>query len=74
MARSLALASQPCVRWRLNANGVEWFWGGHWWSTNNLTIAANLVREIEAVTASYPQSKPAAQQAAFEERLLKALS
>jgi hypothetical protein len=45
------------VRWRINANGVEWFWAGKWHSTAHPQVAANLIAAINDVTASYPESR-----------------
>jgi hypothetical protein len=40
------------VRWRLNANGVQWFWNGHWY-TCDPQMRARLTTQIYGITEGY---------------------
>lgn len=61
---------QPCVRWRINANGVEWFWGGRWQPATHPKMVENLTANVASITSTYPQS----QNAEFEDRLINLLT
>jgi hypothetical protein len=43
------------VRWRLTANGIEWFWNHHWYPVDGEAQTLNLFNAIDKIVSTYPK-------------------